>query len=361
MNLTFYQAECGDAAKISFIGDDGKQHHIFIDGGYERTFRDSIKKDIEEIISRNEIIDCWIVSHIHDDHIGGVKKYIDYIRSGELKDIVAHWIYNAPRFENGLQPLKFDVSTAKSIGQGDILFNYLSSIDKNSAFDFTNDTKSIDFHGLQIIFLTPTKEKLLDLRKLYNINDMKPFQIIEDDTVSDAVAAIQNDYSKKISEFNINDFKEDVNIENGSSISFIIEHDGKRILWLSDAHPSDVLNTLSNSRLKFSSVNKLKCNWVKVTHHGSKANNKNELYNLIECDNYMISANGENKHKLPNKEALVRILSNPFRDKSLKYNIYYTYANSTLKNIFAVDGAKVFDDFNFENFFLNNKINRFNV
>lgn len=361
MNLTFYQSECGDAAKLSFIGNDNKQHHIFIDGGYERTFRDNIRKDIEEIISRNEVIDCWIVTHIHDDHIGGVKKYIDYIASGELKDIVSHWIYNAPRFENSPQSLKFDVSTAKSIGQGDILYNYLLSIGKSSAFDFTNETKNIDIFGLKIVFLSPTKEKLLELRKLYNISDMKPFQIIEDDAVSDAVAAIQNDYSKKISEFNSDEFKEDVNIENGSSLSFIIEHDGKRILWLSDAHPTDVMNTLSNSKHKFSSINKLQCSWVKVTHHGSKANNKNELYNLIECENYMISANGENKHKLPNKEALVRILRNSFRDKSLKYNLYYTYDNSTLKNIFAVDGAKVFDDYNFENFFLNNKINLFNV
>jgi beta-lactamase superfamily II metal-dependent hydrolase len=361
MNLTFYQSECGDAAKVSFIGNDGKQHHIFIDGGYERTFRNSIRSDVEKIMAQEEVIDCWIVTHIHDDHIGGVKKYIDYIKSGEMKDIVSSWIYNAPRFENYPQSLRSDVSVAKSIGQGDMVYDYLVSKGKVSAFDFTNETKSIDFHGLKIIFLTPTKEKLADLRELYNINDMRPFQNKEDDKVSDAVAATQHDYSKKVSEFNINDFKEDTNVENGSSISFIIEYNGKRILWLSDAHPSDVANTLSNSEHKYSTVNKLGCKWVKVTHHGSKANNKNELYDLIECENYLISANGENKHMLPNKEALVRILKNSFRDQTVKYKMYYTYDNTTLKNIFAVDGGKVFEQYNFETIYLNDKINCFNI
>lgn len=361
MNITFYQSECGDAAKLSFIGNDEKQHYIFIDSGFERSFKNCIREDIEEIIKNNEVIDYWIVTHIHDDHIGGIKKYIDYIQAGELKDVVSKWIYNAPRFYNTSKSIESEISVARSIGQGDILYNYLSGIDKTPNIDFNEDTQTLDIFGLKIIFLTPTVYKLSALRTLYNINKMRPFELIEDDSISEASSASQNDYLKKISEFDLHNFTEDTNIENGSSISFIIELNDKRILWLADSHPSDVANSLSNLEEKYSSINKLKCNWVKVTHHGSKANNNNALYDLIESENYMISSNGENKHKLPNKEALARILRNSKRDIKMKYNLYYTYDNETLRNIFKIDGENVFKDHNFQNIYLKNKANRFDI
>lgn len=121
---------------------------------------------------------------------------------------------------------------------------------------------------------------------------MKPFKLMEDDSISEAVATVKNDYHIKISDFELNKWKEEDDIENGSSISFITEFEGKNILWLADAHPSDVVESLL--KMGYSSQNKLKCEWVKITHHGSKRNNSNELYDLIDCSNFLVSANGEN-------------------------------------------------------------------
>jgi len=45
MEITFYQSECGDSAKISFEGSDDKLHHFFIDSGFERTFKNVIRND----------------------------------------------------------------------------------------------------------------------------------------------------------------------------------------------------------------------------------------------------------------------------------------------------------------------------
>lgn len=361
MEISFYQSECGDAARISFKGNDAKNHHIFIDAGYERTFRDCIRKDIEELIKNDEIIDYWIVSHIHDDHIGGVKKYIDYIKTGELKDIVANWIYNPPRFYADADSsfVSSSISHAESIGQGDILYNYLVEINKNSNRDYTNHSAFLDIHGLKIIFLTPTKDKLSALREKYNLSQMKPFKLMEDDFISEAVAAVKNDYNIKISDFDLNNWKEDDDVENGSSISFITEFEGKNILWLADAHPSDVVESLL--KMGYSSQKKLKCEWVKITHHGSKGNNNNELYDLIDCANFLVSANGENRPKLPTKEALVKILRNRHRNADLKYRFYFTYDNLTLKSIFNVDDKDVYTTYNFENIFLKSKINTFKV
>jgi len=97
MEIKFFQAECGDAASIRFLGNDNKYHNIFIDAGYERTFRHALETEIQESIKKNEQIDLWIISHIHDDHIGGIIKYIDTINNGEFKDIVNQYLYNPPR------------------------------------------------------------------------------------------------------------------------------------------------------------------------------------------------------------------------------------------------------------------------
>ena len=37
--IFFYQAECGDASRVRYFGNDGKYHNIFIDAGYRRTFK----------------------------------------------------------------------------------------------------------------------------------------------------------------------------------------------------------------------------------------------------------------------------------------------------------------------------------
>lgn len=349
MEVTFYQSECGDAAKILFVGNDKEIHNVFIDSGYERTFRNIIKKDIEELIQKNEKIDYWIISHIHDDHIGGVKKYIDYIKDREMKDVVSKWIYNAPRHYTPNQFDTLSVSCAESIGQGDILYNYLKGINKSPNYDYTTDSKPIDIAGMKITFLTPTIGKLKNLRNKYNADVLQSFEVIEDDSISEAVGIVKNDYSTKFFDFDLENWKEDDNIENGSSISFITEMEGANILWLADSHPSDVVNSLTN--LGYSPQNKLRCKWVKVGHHGSKGNNSDKLYDLIECQNYLFSANGENKHKLPTKESIARILRNKNRNFKNKYNLYFTYDNDTLQNIFNIEDDEIYSILNFESIF----------
>ena len=129
MEIKFFQAECGDAASIRFLGNDNKYHNIFIDAGYERTFRHALETEIQESIKKNEQIDLWIISHIHDDHIGGIIKYIDTINNGEFKDIVNQYLYNPPRIYDFKKSIN-NPSKIVSIDQGDILYEYLKSTNK---------------------------------------------------------------------------------------------------------------------------------------------------------------------------------------------------------------------------------------
>lgn len=142
--IFFYQAECGDASRIRYLGDDGKYHNIFIDAGFRRTFKDVIAPHVKEIQAIDESIDLWIVSHIHDDHIGGIEQFIKQVEYGEIKDTIDRWLYNRPRRTS--QKIKNEqfISSTKSIGQGDILTQYLERINKIPEADLVSTLVPLD-------------------------------------------------------------------------------------------------------------------------------------------------------------------------------------------------------------------------
>jgi beta-lactamase superfamily II metal-dependent hydrolase len=345
MELLCYQAECGDAIRIRYIGNDGKPHNIFLDSGYERTYRNILEKEINTLIQQEEIIDLWIISHIHDDHIGGAIKYIKSINDGEIKDIVDKWLYNPPRYYI-VMANDNNVSLAKSIRQGDMLYDYLFQKNKLPNFDIVSDMKNsqyIELFGLKITLLSPTLQTLEELRNKYK--DGKSLEQSEDDSICQAKSAYNSDYHIPLDDFNISIFDEDDSLENKSSISALFEYEDRKILWLADSCPSVIFKSLMN--LGYSVQSPLQCDFVVVSHHASKGNNSSQLFNVVKCNNYIISSNGENKHYLPDKETISRIIRNEYRSKKSSCNLYFTYGTQNLKDIFRSDGNKIFEKWNF--------------
>lgn len=343
--LFFYQAECGDASRIRYLGSDGNYHNVFIDAGYGRTYKNIISPHMNEIQTNGESIDLWIVSHIHDDHIGGIEQFIKQVKTGESNDKINKWLYNRPRRTNQSTQNKNLVSAPKSIRQGDILAEYLECIDKIPQQDIVSSEEPIDLFGLKIFVLAPSLEKLHKLRIKYESDPKLPLEKQEGETVSGAKRAIKDDYHIQLNDFDLSVWDEDDSIENGSCISVLTEYNGIRTLWLADAHPSDIVTSLNS--MGYNSSNKLACDWVKVTHHGSKANNSNDMYSLIDCENFLFSADGKNKHKLPTKESIARILRNEHRKMDKHYNLYFTHDNKVLRNIFANENESIYDELNF--------------
>ena len=130
-------------------------------------------------------------------------------------------------------------------------------------------------------------------------------------------SASDKDYDKSFEELLKNDFKEDDAIHNGSSIAFILELEDKKMMFLGDAHPSVIVDSLKI--LGYSKENKLKIDLMKVSHHASKGNTSDELLDMIECNKFIISTDGS-KHGLPNKETIARIV-----DKQENCKIYFNY------------------------------------
>ena len=350
MQLYCYQAECGDAFRIRYIGNDNKAHNIFIDSGYERTYRHILQSEIEAISKVEEVIDLWIVSHIHDDHIGGVIKYIKAIKDDEITDIVKEWYYNPPR---DYTPLKRQnpIISASSIDQGDFLYDYLFQIDKLQPFDIVNDLEEIVLGGLKIEILSPSTDNLQKLRDKYKRNI--PLERSEYDDVSSAKSSSNNDYNIPLSSFNLDNIKEDKSEENGSSISILATYKDSKVLFLADSRPSTIISCLKKKG--YSDKEPLKCDSVIVSHHGSEGNNSSDLYSLIKCNNYIFSTNGE-KHNLPNKSVLAQILKNPHRDIKEQYNMYFPYNTDVLNDIFRIDGEEIYNQWNFKAHLSDNKM-----
>lgn len=346
MRVRFYQSECGDAASIRFFDKENLPHNIFIDAGYERTFRHVLAKDIQEINSKGELIDLWIISHIHDDHIGGVIAYLNAIKSGEIIDIVKDWLYNVPRkVIPTLKQKDFLISEAKSIPQGDTLSEYLKNRNKLPKNDVISELSPFNLFGLDIFILSPNVTTLQRLRNKFRSKKTMFRYSNELDSISETKAAAKYDYHIPLVDFDLQIWSEDDSIENGSSISILTSYEGKNILWLADSHPSIIVESLR--KLGYSSNKPLICDWVKVSHHGSVGNNSNDLYEMIQCENYLFSTNGENKHCLPTKECISRILRNKKRMPNSHYHLHFTYENPLIKSIFNVDGDKIFEVYNF--------------
>jgi hypothetical protein len=84
-------------------------------------------------------------------------------------------------------------------------------------------------------------------------------------------------------------------------------------------------------------TNRLKVDYVKLAHHGSKCNFNEQLLDMIDCDNFIISANGGGTYNLPNKEVLAKILYNPKRDLNNQITFIFNHDNDILRNIFVID------------------------
>ena len=104
-------------------------------------------------------------------------------------------------------------------------------------------------------------------------------------------------------------------------------------MFLGDAHIDLIVESIKE--LGYSSENRLKLEFVKLSHHGSSKNLNSEFLDLIESQKFVISTNG-GRHKHPNKETLSKIVTHPKR----AINIEFIYNYEHTKKIFTPSEKK---------------------
>ena len=327
LEVKFFNVGCGDGISIRFFGDDKLFHNVIIDGGTERgkVYDNTLKKELERITLAGEIIDLWIITHIDDDHIGGILRFIKdkpLIEKFDLSKTTFWFNYSSFDYDTGLRLDKF-----KSVHQGITLREFLKQNSKLLE-EIHSEIKPIELYGARLTILSPSLSELQQLKEKWE----KAESNIRTRSYSKQLSGVKNDYSTPIEGFDLSSFKLDASIENSSSIAFLFEYADKKILFTGDSHPTVLVNSLNS--IGYSAENKLILDRMQIPHHGSKGNFNNELLAITDCSHFVISGDGVNRHSLPNKVTLARIL-NLKRDQAINFHI--TGDNNLTRSIFKVD------------------------
>jgi beta-lactamase superfamily II metal-dependent hydrolase len=331
-SLKAYQ---GDSILISFSDkDNGTTRNILIDGGPEITYSKepkTLKNEIGQIKEKNENIDLLVITHIDDDHIGGILSMFE--DKDNNKDFIKEVWFNS----GGLISSHFgsDIGAKRdcrltlngnkylSAQQGVSLENSLKKLNCWEQQVIFSGSNPVIFYGSIIRILSPNEEGLKELNDKWEKECKDTF-----------LSGKSRDYKYSISELIERPFKEDSSVPNRSSISFLFEYRGKKILMLGDSLPSVVTKTIKS--MGYSSMKKLEIDLVKVSHHGSRKNISPELLDLIKCTKYLICTDGS-QYGLPDKESMARIIASN-DDKTCIYFNYDIYGD-----IFTEEDHKKFD------------------
>ncbi len=342
MHVNILKAFNGDLLWLTLHNNNDTITNIIIDSGPGNAYQFKNKKgklqagELQKLINylreNGQFVDLLILTHVDDDHIGGLLKW--FKKDEDAKNLIKKVWFNSGRLiaehfkqedteENVLFVDHYD-GFDTSIKQG---AKFEDLLEENNLWDrrLIKALDQIEVFGLKFHFLSPDYYKLDALLGKWN----------KEAPITDTSG--KNDYGFSLNEHISHDvFVEDKSIHNGSSIGFILDYNGKKAVFLGDAHPIQVTESLKD--LGYSREEPLKAEFLKVSHHGSKANTNYELLELIDTDNYIISSNGD-KHQLPDKQSLARIINH-----NNKAKICFNYPEM-INEIFKPEDYEAFPGF----------------
>lgn len=311
----------GDCILIT-LNDSGRKYRILVDGGVRDTYNDILKDKLHPIFNNeNEQIDLLVITHIDDDHIGGIKELFEDSSLSEVmlkKKIKNVWFNSAEVIANFMDGKSVEKYCDRQVA---IIKDNETKISKSNANSLEREIKRIgiklniikiplvitDIPNTIITMLSPTTKKLERLHREWPVPETK-------------ISSVGDDYERRVGEIldNDNDKCTDSNNANGASIAFILEFKGKKILMLGDAHDNIIRKSLES--LGYSKYNKLKVDVVKISHHGSNNNTSKRLIEMIECYKYIISSDGSRRNS-PGKKCICRII----KYSDMKCKLYFNY------------------------------------
>lgn len=293
--LELLPARHGDALWIEY-GQRAAPHRILIDGGpRSRTTWDRLRALVSDRVetrpSGTTDFELVVVSHIDADHISGILKLFETLP-----------IDLSPRdvWFNGWQHLPSDALGAK---QGEALSAAIvgRGLAWNDGFASgavmvpdAGPLPVVDLPGgMRLTLLGPTRTALADLRPVWQREVTKAGLVpgagaepaaSQPDRLGDA--ALDPD------ELANEPFSPDGSAANGASISLLAEFDGRSLLLTGDAHAADLATGLGRLAVE-RGVDRVPVTAFKLPHHGSKYNLNRDVLDLVECDRFIFSTNGD--------------------------------------------------------------------
>lgn len=309
MEVHALAAEHGDCIVLSY-GDGNAHFRLVVDAGVAGT-ADRIKRVLDA--SGDAVWELLVVTHIDLDHIGGTLSLLsDKSIATRLKDI---WFNGRQHLELGRESMAVPEGKqlAELLDREGISWN--EGFGKEAVCLAADDApvcKTLPVSKAAITILSPSTKGLAGLRHLWDLweerEELKEDKPVKANSAATPQAASGAEGLSAVP-LSIADMAEtktgtDSSVTNGSSIAFIFEYAGFRILLGADAHPGVLLKSAAKL-----SPETLNLDVFKLPHHGSSANLTKRLAQKLPARRYLLTTNGQRHDTHPSDVAIARALT----------------------------------------------------
>jgi hypothetical protein len=297
----------GDAILVGYGPRDVATHHILVDAG-QATTADVLLSRIAELHRAGGRIDLFVVTHIDNDHIGGALKLLGDPDAAATVDRV--WFNGYAHLDRGagmLGPIQGEQLT-QLIVDNRLPWNtgWPRPVDRAAKVGgpvvVTRPTRKRLPGGATALVLSPTPAKLAALvpvwERVVECAGLRPGAAAHEEPELLAPGLL----GARLVDLAAAPTPTDRSEANGSSIAFVFEYGGRRILLAGDAHP-DVLTSM----LAGLDEQPYRVDACKLPHHGSQHNVTTDLVAALDCPLWLVSSNGR-RFRHPDDVALARIV-----------------------------------------------------
>jgi beta-lactamase superfamily II metal-dependent hydrolase len=320
--LTSLPAEDGDCFLLSY-GTPQAPYHVLIDGGRAKTYV-LLRRHLAVIAAAGGKIELLVLSHIDADHIEGLLSLAeDPAPPARIDEVWFNGFEQMTALET-MGPAQGDRFSKALRGRGWTWNHRFADGMVHTQNDGSPRPVTLP-GGLALTILSPDLDKLRRMRREWEdwrdgeekevadvgrpgapggleVLGRKPMPAVLD---IDALADTPDQFDDKA--------------PNGSSIAFVAEWEGKRMLLSADAHP-DLMMTALAPLAAAAPGGRYPVDLYKVSHHGSIGNTTRGLVDLLSCTRFLISTNGT-RHGHPDPEAIAKLICHaPRAPKTLYFN-----------------------------------------
>ena len=298
-SLQLLPASDGDCLLLRW-GTERDMFHLVVDGGRTSTYP-ALRERLTELAAVGSIFTLYVLTHIDSDHIEGA---LSFLKDDARPSVPMEVWYNGRR--------EMTVGTgsvgSRSMAQGDAYSTLIGELGWPVNREFADGVAKVEsarqplrIFGLTLTLLSPDTAHLTALGSRWEDwrreNELRkrvakpiplrpiPHPIVLEDLIM--AGAVDREGA------------------NGTSIAFVAEWEGRRVLLSGDAHPDLLASSLKP--LALNEGGRYRVDLLKGPHHGSAKNLTQTLVELLDCKRLAISTNGR-LHGHPDPESIARFL-----------------------------------------------------
>lgn len=303
-------ARYGDCLWIEYGTEPVRR--VLIDGGAPGVYKRTLRPRLERLGADERTFELLVITHVDYDHIKGILELAHDESVGfHAKDVWFNGYRHLPSLDQRevLAGKHGEELTDLLVKRGSS-WNQRGFAGEAVVVPDEGDLPRIELDGgLSLTLLAPTIPTLADLRgdweKSCQDIDLTPGEL-EAERVAGRFATLSAEAPPverpDVASLLLDRFEEDHSTANGSSIAFVAEYEGRRVLFAGDAHPTTLVESITRM-----GSGTLRLDACKLPHHGSRGSVSADLIRHLDCDRYVFSSNGD-QFQHPHPQAVARVI-----------------------------------------------------